>query len=201
MTDGAVPIVAIGASAGGPAAVAEVLRGLPPGFGAAVVIVQHIDEEFAPALVRFLAEVCALPVMLAREGDVPGPGEVFLVAGPRNMVLGPGGALRSTDEAGGAYRPSIDIFFTSVAARARMHAAGVLLTGMGRDGARGLTRMREAGALTIAQDRATSAVYGMPKAAISLDGRHLVLPLKEIAPRLAAIAPRSPLINRSLRHG
>jgi two-component system response regulator WspF len=99
------------------------------------------------------------------------------------------------------YRPSVDVLFESVARHARGFVAAVVLTGMGRDGARGLRALRQAGAMTIVQDRATSAIYGMPKAALALDGRHAVLPVGDIAARLLeAVAPPD-FAHRSVRRG
>jgi two-component system, chemotaxis family, response regulator WspF len=202
VSDRKATVVAIGASAGGPGAVAEILRELPAGFAGAVVVVQHIDFGFAPALVSWFNQLCRLPVSLARDGHLLRGGEVTLVAGPDHMVLGPGWVLRSTHGADhGPYCPSIDVFFNSVAARARAQAVGVVLTGMGRDGARGLKAMRQAGAFTIAQNRETSAVYGMPKAAVALEAAELVLPLPEIATCLVSLVPVSPLFKRSHRDG
>lgn len=175
-------LVAIGASAGGPAALAKLLGGLPADFPAAVVIVQHIDVQFTPGLASWLGNVCKLPVRVAKEGDVA-EGGVVLVAGTNDhLTLPPGGRLSYTREPEYySYRPSVNVFFESVRWNWRGDVVGVLLTGMGRDGADGLKLLRDARHHTIAQDRATSAVYGMPKAAADLGAATDVLPLEKIA--------------------
>jgi chemotaxis response regulator CheB len=194
--------VAIGASAGGPAAVAELLAGLPRTFPGALVIVQHIDAAFTEGLATWLARDTPLSVRLARDGDSLTAGEALVAAGPEHLVLDGTGRLRYRAEPRhGPYHPSVDVFFHSVAKHARADVAGVLLTGMGRDGAAGLQALRHAGALTIAQDRATSAIYGMPKAAVALDPRHTTLPLSEIAPFLTEALTSRQRTLRSPRHG
>lgn len=178
-------LFAIGASAGGPAALAEVLSGFGPSTAAAIVVVQHLDEQFAPGLAQWLGQQIALPVRLAVEGDAPQAGTVLLPSRGDHLVFSARGTLHYTpDPADYAYRPSVDALFESVAVHWRAPAAGVILTGMGRDGARGLKKMREAGFLTMAQDRATSAVYGMPKAAAELGAAEQILPLPRIGPAL-----------------
>jgi two-component system response regulator WspF len=177
--------VAIGASAGGPAALATLLAEIPENFGAAVVIVQHVDEAFAQGMAEWLDAQCALPVRLARAGETPQTGTVLLAGTNDHLRLVASAQFAYTpDPADSLYRPSIDVFFESVVEHWRGEAVGVLLTGMGRDGALGLRAMRERGYLTIAQDQATSAVYGMPKAAAALDAACDILPLPRIAPRL-----------------
>ncbi len=181
-------LLAIGASAGGPSAVAQVLAGLPQEIPAAVVVVQHVDARFAPGMADWLGQQCALPVHLAREGDTPTPGSVLLAATGDHLVLRTAHKLGYTPEpAECAYRPSVDVFFLSVTQRWRGEAVGVLLTGMGRDGALGLKAMRDKGHHTIAQDQASSAIYGMPKAAAALAAAVDILPLSAIAPRLIKV--------------
>jgi two-component system chemotaxis response regulator CheB/two-component system response regulator WspF len=178
-------LVAIGASAGGPAALATVLHRLPAHFPAAVVVVQHIDARFAHGMAEWLGQECALPVRVAREGDIPVAGTVLLAGTAEHLVLK--GAKRLGYIAGLAkdpYRPSIDVFFHSVANMWRGEAIGVLLSGMGHDGARGLKAMRDKGHYTIAQDRASSAVYGMPKAAAELGAAVAIAPAEFIASKL-----------------
>lgn len=178
-------LVAIGASAGGPAALATLLGALPADFGAAVVAVQHVDEAFAPGMAEWLNAQCALPVGIARAGERPQTGTVVLAGTNDHLRLVHAARMAYTPEPGDyLYRPSIDVFFESVVEHWRGEAVGVLLTGMGRDGARGLKAMRDRGYLTIAQDQATSAVYGMPKAAAALDAAAEILPLPRIAARL-----------------
>ena len=167
---------------------AAVLGGLPRDFPAAIVIVQHVDARFAPGLVDWLGHHSAMPVRLAVEGERIVPGQV-LVAGTDDHLV-----FRGTDRLGytphpqdHAYRPSVDVMFTSARCHWGGRLVGVLLTGMGSDGARGLRDLREAGHHTIAQDRASSAVYGMPKAAAALGAAGEILPLDAIASRLTTL--------------
>lgn len=178
-------LVAIGASAGGPAALATLLAGLPPAFPAALVIVQHVDAQFAPGMAQWLAQQCRLPVRLVRDGDAPAAGSVLLAGTNDHLLLQRADRLGYSEEPRDeAYRPSVDVFFHSVCRHWPGSAIGVLLTGMGRDGAQGLKAMRELGHYTIAQDQASSTVFGMPKAAIALDAASAVLPVQQIAARL-----------------
>jgi two-component system response regulator WspF len=178
-------LFALGTSAGGPAALAEVLKTFPRTTNAAFVAVPHLDESFAAGLAEWLGRQVALPVRLARSGDVPEPGVVLLPAREDHLVLTEAGALAYTAEpVDYVYRPSVDAFFESVARHWRGEAAGVLLTGMGRDGARGLKKMRDVHFATFAQDRNSSAVYGMPKAAAELGAAREILPLARIGPAL-----------------
>jgi two-component system response regulator WspF len=181
-------LVAIGASAGGPAALATVLRGLPHDFPAAVVIVQHVDEQFAPGMATWLGQHTALTVRVAAEGDRLAPGTVLLAGTSNHLVL------KGSDRVGYdvepteySYRPSVDVLFQSVSHHWPGDVIGVLLTGMGHDGAVGLRALRNQGHHTIAQDEASSAVYGMPKAAARLQAAVEILPVDRIAPRLMGI--------------
>ncbi len=184
----AVPhLVALGASTGGPEALAQVLEVLPEGLRAAVVVVQHIGRAFADGLANWLQTRTRLPVRVAREGDVPEAGAVLVAGTDDHLVLGPEGALGYTPmPCGLPYHPSIDVFFESVAANCPRPGVAVLLTGMGADGARGLGELRKAGWLTIAQDEATSVVYGMPKAAREQGAAGRVLALAQIGPAVMA---------------
>lgn len=184
-------LVVIGASAGGPAAVATLLGGLAPEFPAPIILVQHLDEQFVPGFASWLGQHCRLPVRPAREGDRPERGAVLIAASPDHLVFKSGGELGYRAEPRDyPYRPSVDVFFESVAESWQGDPIGVLLTGMGRDGARGLKLLRDRQCLTIAQDKATSAVYGMPKAAAAIGAAAEILPLGAIAPRLTeACAP------------
>jgi two-component system response regulator WspF len=178
-------LVAIGASAGGPNALVKLLAALPGEFPAAIVVVQHVDEHFAAGLAAWLRSHTALRVRLAEEGDRPTAGTVFLAAKEDHLVLASPTQLGYTRQpVDSSYRPSVDVFFKSVIEHWRGAVFGVLLTGMGRDGAEGLKALRERGHHTIAQDRATSAVYGMPKAAAELDAATEILALDKIAPHL-----------------
>ncbi len=185
------PLLAIGASTGGPNAVSEVLRTLPAGFPAAVVVVQHVDEQFAAGLADWLDKNTPLPVRVARAGETPRPGTVYVAATNDHLRLSASGAfVYSAEPKDMAYRPSVDVFFHSVARHWKQPVLGVLLTGMGRDGAEGLLELRQAGHATIAQDEASSVVYGMPKAAAQIDAAVDILPVEEIA---SAVRRKFPL--------
>jgi chemotaxis response regulator CheB len=178
-------LVAIGASAGGPGALVKLLASIPKDFPAAIVIVQHVDEQFAAGMADWLNRDSILPVRIAAEGDQILPGVVLLAATNDHLLIKAQERLGYTPEPSeSVYRPSIDVFFDSVCACWGGEAVGVLLTGMGRDGAKGLKALRNKGHYTIAQDQATSAVYGMPKAAIALGAAVDVLPIERIAARL-----------------
>jgi two-component system response regulator WspF len=182
------PLIAIGASAGGPAAVAAVLRGLPRDFPAAVVVIQHVEAQFASGMADWLSQQSALPVTVAREGESPEVGRVLLAGTSDHLALKAADRLGYKPEPRDyVYRPSVDVFFESVSRLWRGDAVGVLLTGMGSDGALGLKALRNRGHHTIAQDRATSAVYGMPKAAAALNAAVDVLPMERIAARLVEV--------------
>lgn len=184
-------IVAIGASAGGPAAVAALLQGLPRDFAAAVVIVQHVDARFAAGMTEWLSGHSAMPVRVAVDGERAAAGQVLVAGSDEHLVVTGGTRLGyQADPRHSAYRPSIDAFFQSVSRNWYGAAIGVLLTGMGRDGALGLKALRDAGHYTIAQDEASSAVYGMPKAAVTLDAAVEVLPIERIAARLIETVAR-----------
>jgi two-component system response regulator WspF len=191
------PLVAIGASAGGPAAVAAVLRGLPRDFPAAIVIIQHVEAQFAGGMAEWLSQQSTLPVMVAREGECPVVGKVLLAGTSDHLALKAAHRLGYTPEPRNyVYRPSVDVFFESVSRLWRGDAVGVLLTGMGTDGALGLKALRDRGYHTIAQDRATSAVYGMPKAAAALNAAVDVLPMERIAARLVDVVAGKGLTTR-----
>lgn len=189
-------LVAFGASAGGPAALARIFADLSPDLPAGLLVIQHVDAQFALGMADWLSEQCTLRVRVARDGDVPEQGTVLLAGTSDHMVIKPGGVLTYTPEPlEYVYRPSVDVFFHSLVQHWQGEAVGVLLTGMGRDGARGLKALRDKGHHTIAQDQATSAVYGMPKAAAGLDAAVDVLPLSNIATRL------NDLVRASLERG
>ncbi len=191
-------LLAIGASAGGPAAVAAVLDGLPADFPAAVVVIQHVDERFAAGMAEWLNDRLLLPVRLAVEGDLLRAGTVLLAGTSDHLALKDPNHLGYTAVPRDyAYRPSVDVFFQSVCRQWRGPAVGVLLTGMGRDGAVGLKAMRDRGCHTIAQDKATSAVYGMPKAAAALAAAVDILPLPRIGAKLVEIFVNAPELKRS----
>ena len=184
-------LIAIGSSAGGPAALEILLKGLPRDYSAAIVLVQHVDQVFAAGMAEWLSSSSGLNVRLAVEGETPQAGSVLLAGTNHHIRLLKNGTLAYTAEpVNEIYRPSIDVFFESVANYWKGDAVGVLLTGMGRDGAQGLKLMRQQGYLTIAQDQKSSAVYGMPKAAAAIDAAMEIRPLDKIAPRLLEIFAR-----------
>jgi two-component system response regulator WspF len=184
-------LVAIGASAGGPAALATVLGGLPKDFSAAIAVVQHVDAQFAPGMADWLNRTSPLAVRVARDGDALQPGAVLLAGTNDHLTLKDAHRVCYTSEPDDyVYRPSVDVFFHAVAQRWRGPVIGVLLTGMGRDGALGLKVLRNYGHRTLAQDQATSAVYGMPKAAAQLDAADEILSLSAIAPRLIELVSK-----------
>jgi two-component system response regulator WspF len=179
------PLIAIGASAGGPAAIAALLQDLPEDLPAAVVIVQHVDQQFAAGMALWLNHGTALRVRVAEEGDRPTIGEVLLAATSDHLTLKTADRIGYTAEPiDYVYRPSVDVFFHSAWRLWRGEIVGVLLTGMGRDGALGLKALRDHGHYTIAQDEATSAVYGMPKAAATINAAVDILPGGRIASKL-----------------
>ena len=186
-----VGLVVIGASAGGPGALAAILEKLPRTFNAALVVVQHIDDMFVTGMADWLNHHSMIPVRVAKEGDRLEAGVVLLAGAGEHLVLKKSNRLGYTSEPHASiYKPSIDVFFTSVCSHADTKAVGVILTGMGADGARGLKAMRDKGCYTIAQDQATSTVYGMPKAAARLGAAVDILPLQDIAAKLAGVFPR-----------
>jgi len=181
-------LVAIGASAGGPTALAKVLARLPAGFPAPVIILQHVDSQFAKGLVAWLDSQTPLHVRLAREGDRPQAGIVLLAGRNDHLVFAsPSRLVYTTQPADCPCRPSIDLFFNSAAQFWPGAVIGILLTGMGWDGAEGLRALHAKGHHTIAQDRSSSAVYGMPAAAAKLGAATEILSLDKIGPRLTNI--------------
>lgn len=176
------PLIAIGSSTGGPGALATILSQLNAELPAAMVIVQHVDPEFSASMAQWLDGQTSLRVRLAEPGDRPTRGQVLIAGTSDHLILKRNGRLDYTNEPRDyVYRPSVNVFFESAAAHWRNQVVGVLLTGMGRDGASGLLSLRQHGMPTIAQDQQTCAVWGMPKAAIALGAAQQVLPLDEIA--------------------
>ncbi len=181
-------VIAIGASTGGVQTVEQLLAGLPNTLGAGMVLVQHMPAGFTAGFAARLAAVSGFEVLEAKDGDRVFPGRVLVAPGGRHMQLRRNGAQYVVDVKDGPlvnhHRPSVDVLFRSVAQCAGRNALGVLLTGMGDDGARGLLAMRQAGASTLAQDEASCIVYGMPKAALELGAVDATHPLIELAERL-----------------
>jgi two-component system chemotaxis response regulator CheB len=183
--------VAIGVSTGGPAALIEILRGLPQGFPLPILLVIHLGRLFTPAFVDWLDGQSSVRVGYAVDGEpLPPVGQArVLMAPPDNHLVLCRGKLRLTqDPERHSCRPSIDVLFESIAQELGTAGVGCLLTGMGRDGAAGLLAIRLAGGRTLAQDEATSVVFGMPREAILLGAAEQVLALDQIAPRLGVLA-------------
>jgi two-component system response regulator WspF len=184
-------LIAIGASAGGPAALARIISYLPANFSTPLVVVQHVDPRFAHDLVNWLDDQTPLRVRLVQQDDCPSPGVILFAGRDRHLSFTNSNRLGYVAEpADSFYRPSVDVFFNSIRRHWLGEVLGVLLTGMGRDGAQGLLHLRQAGHCTIAQDRASSAVYGMPKAAAELGAAVEVLNLDQIGLRLRALGTR-----------
>jgi two-component system, chemotaxis family, protein-glutamate methylesterase/glutaminase len=178
----AVRLVGIGASTGGPPVLQTILAGLPKDFPAPVLIVQHIAAGFLSGLVEWLNQTTGLQIHIAAYGIQPLPGHVYLAPDEFHMGVADGGRLiLSKEEPTHGLRPSVSYLFRSLADVCGANAVGVLLTGMGRDGADELKMMKDRGAVTIVQDRETSVVHGMPGAAIALDAATTVLPADKIA--------------------
>jgi two-component system chemotaxis response regulator CheB len=173
-------IVAIGASTGGPAALAEVLSGLG-GLQASVVVVQHLHADFVGGLVTWMQRVATMPVELARAGEQLRPGVITIAPGGLHLRIDPEGRIVLDPFPESLHRPSVDELFSSLAKRPTGRNVGVLLTGMGDDGAAGMLELRRRGDVTIAQDEATSVVFGMPRAAQRLGAVAQVRPLERIA--------------------
>lgn len=191
-------LVAIGSSSGGPAALAQLLRSLPEDFPASVVIIQHVDAHFAEDLAAWLDDQCLLPVRTACQDDKLQPSTVYIAASSDHLVISQNGKLSYTSEPKKfVYRPSVDVFFDSVAKYWKGDTIAVLLTGMGRDGATGLLNLREMGIHTIAQDQASCAVYGMPKAAANMNAAVDILPINEIGPEVVSRIMKKPDKRRS----
>ncbi|HET7824535.1 MAG TPA: chemotaxis-specific protein-glutamate methyltransferase CheB [Anaeromyxobacter sp.] len=177
-------LVAVGASTGGPEAIRAILERLPPD-APPLVVVQHMPEPFTAAFARRLAGICRVEVREARDGDRVRAGLALVAPGNHHVAVRRGGGQLRVDVVDGplvsGHRPSVDVLFRSVARAAGAGAVGVLLTGMGDDGAEGLCEMRAAGAHTIAQDEDTSVVFGMPGEAIARGAAAEVLPLGLVA--------------------
>lgn len=177
-------VIAIGASTGGTEAIRRILEAMPPDCPG-IVLVQHMPAQFTSAFARRLDELCRIRVTEATDGELVTPGKALIAPGNFHMVLSRSGARYSVQIRTGPrvfyQRPSVDVLFQSVAREAGPNAVGIILTGMGADGARGLLAMRQAGARTIAQDETTCVVFGMPREAIQMGAAERVLPIHEIA--------------------
>jgi two-component system, chemotaxis family, response regulator WspF len=181
-------LVAIGASTGGPACLNTLVQSLPEDLSAALVIVQHMESRFSAGLVDWLEQSSKLKVKLIEHQEQAIAGVIYIAGADLHLQISAEGCfIYSEEPRHSIFKPSIDLFFESVSKNWCTDAIGVLLTGMGQDGAQGMKLMKEKGWLTIAQDQASSVVYGMPKAAVSLKAATEVLPLNQIAARLITL--------------
>ncbi len=184
------PVVAIAASTGGPSALATVLSGLA-GLQAPVLVVQHLHADFVAGLVQWMVRVSALPVEIARADRVTVPGRIYIAPGGTHLRLGTNRRLELAERPVTVHRPSANELFRSVADNAGSAGIGVLLTGMGDDGAEGLLAIRRHGGVTLAQDEASSAVFGMPQAADRLGAVIEMLPLARMATAIQRAVQRA----------
>jgi two-component system chemotaxis response regulator CheB len=181
-------LIAIGASTGGPAALNVLFKSLPREFPVPVVVVQHISSGFAEALVHWLQSESQLPMRMVKGEQHIRPGEVYFAPDDQHLVFVSRGVLGLSREPTVSHvRPSATVLFKSAARFYGAEVAGVLLTGMGDDGAAGLKAIRDKGGLTVVQDEATSVVYGMSKAAVELGAVEHILPLEQIADTLLGL--------------
>jgi two-component system chemotaxis response regulator CheB len=188
-------IIAIGASAGGPVALQEILSALPGDFPVPIAVVQHMADGFIEGMVRWLNDSTPLDIMLAKQGQVLRPGTVTVAGSGAHLMLARSGSsvtvVLNAEPDEGPYQPSVDRLFES-AAQFGPQAVGLLLTGMGSDGAAGLLAMRRKGARTLVQDERSCVVYGMPGAAVALDAAEQIVPLSFIASTLLDLTQSVP---------
>ena len=191
-------LIFIGASTGGTEAIKEVLTGMPAD-APAIMIVQHMPEGFTRSFAQRLDNLCAIRVKEAEHGERVMPGHAYIAPGHSHMLLARSGAnyIAELDQGPpvNRHRPSVEVLFRSAARFAGRNAIGIMLTGMGKDGALGMLAMREAGSWNIAQDEASCVVFGMPREAIAVGAAHDIAPLREIAQRtltqLSSTGPRA----------
>ena len=181
-------LIVIGSSTGGPQALLQVLGAIPHNHSAAIVVVQHMDEQFTGGLAKWLDSQLDISVQVLKEGGRPQPGVVVIPSTNYHVVMGPNTTLTySVEPKENFYHPSVDVFFHSVARYWRGSCIGVILTGMGDDGAKGMLALQQQGHLTIAQNQESSVVFGMPKAAIKLGAAQEILSLREIGLKIKKI--------------
>ena len=187
-------IIAIGSSTGGTEAVKDVLLGLPPNV-AGIVVAQHIPITFSEPFAQRLNDTTQLTVTQAKNGDLIMPGRVYIAPGDKHLVVNKSGAKYYCKLENGSevnrHKPSVDVLFNSVAKCAGPNAMGIMLTGMGADGAKGMLEMKQHGSFNVAQDEKTSVVWGMPGAAVKLDAVEKVMPLNKIADEIIKYCQRS----------
>ena len=184
-------LLLLGSSTGGPQALVSVLQCLPRDFPAAVVVVQHMDEQFTGGLATWLNTQLELKVRVLRAGDRPQVGEVLIAATNDHVIMRANKSLGySVEPKDNYYHPSVDVLFNSVARHWQGRCVGVILTGMGRDGAEGLLSLRRCGHHTIAQDQKSSVVFGMPKAAIEAGAAKDILPVNEIGAKIQTLVEK-----------
>jgi two-component system chemotaxis response regulator CheB len=182
-------IMGIAASTGGPPALAKVLGALPLDFPLPILLVQHMGAPFMEGFASWLNGLTQLEVRLAQDQEIPGAGRVYVAPGDRHLLLSPAGTLKlSAEPPLGNQRPSATMLFQSMARSVGRRGLGVILTGMGEDGAQGLVELRQAGGYAVAEDESTAVVYGMPAAAARMGGINVSLPLDLIAPRILRLA-------------
>jgi two-component system chemotaxis response regulator CheB len=190
---GALSIIGIGASTGGPPVLQTILSGLPKDFPIPLLIVQHIAPGFLPGMVEWLNQTTGLRIHIAAHGATPLPGHAYIAPDDFHMGITPGGRIAlARDAQENGLRPAVSYLFRSIAHTCGQHGTGVLLTGMGKDGAAELKLMRDGGAFTIAQDRDSSVVHGMPGEAIDLGAACVVLAADRIAAALVTRAAQKP---------
>lgn len=181
-------VVAIGVSSGGPRVLDELLSALPPTYALSVLVVQHMTEGFMPGLVGWLQKRCPLPVKIAEEGDAILPQRILFAPDHAHVIVSPSGRVHLSESGPvNGHRPSVDVAFKSLAKVYGARVAGILLTGMGADGAAGLLAIREAGGVTMVQNEESCVVFGMPRTAIELGAVQHVLPLAGLAESLKAL--------------
>lgn len=180
-------IVIIGSSTGGPQALTEVIKCLPASLPAPVVVAQHMPAQFTLALAKRLDDTCQIKVVEATDGDELRPGVVYIAPGGAQMRVVGSRVHIAPNRGESLYQPSVDVMAESVLATYGKHVLGVMLTGMGSDGAREFTKLRAAGAYNIVQDQASCVVFGMPKAVVELGGASEVLPLNAIGERIRSV--------------
>ncbi|EIM27115.1 chemotaxis-specific protein-glutamate methyltransferase CheB [Microvirga lotononidis] len=182
-------IMGIAASTGGPPALAKVLGALPADFSLPVLLVQHMGAPFMEGFASWLNGLVPLKVRLAQDQEIPAAGHVYVAPGDRHLLLSPAGTLKVSAEPHlGNQRPSATMLFQSMARSVGRRGLGVILTGMGEDGAQGLVELRQAGGYGLGEDESTAVVYGMPAAASRMGGVNVSLPLDLIGPRILRLA-------------